>query len=194
MTRSNIRASFAAALVAAMLALAIPPAAASEAARTAASGATTATAPAVTAAPFAKVYLALRGCTSCAHCRTAIRQMAKGGAKGGEARLNGSEVEVLYKTPRVVPLRDVIRGLAENRLHDLDLVDVLFEARGTIGTSADGTLRFTLSDTGQTFPVSIPAGLARPAKGGAVHLVAVVNGWRERTDLTLSAREIRTSS
>ena len=68
---------------------------------------------AATPAPFAKVYLALRGCTSCAHCRTTIRQMAKGSAKGGEARLNGDQVEVSYAKPRVLPLREVIKTLAE---------------------------------------------------------------------------------
>jgi hypothetical protein len=141
--------------------------------------------------PFARVYLALRGCTSCAHCRTTIRQMAKGGAKGGETHVDGGQVEVLYRTPRIVPLRDVIRSLAENRLHDLDLVDVLFEARGTIASNGDGTLRFTLDGTGQTFPVSLPASLARPADGHLVRLVAVVNGWREKGGLTLAAREVR---
>lgn len=142
-------------------------------------------------APFAKVYLALKGCTSCAHCRTTIRQMAKGSAKGGEARVSGDQVEVLYKTPRVVPLREVIASLAENRLHDLDLVDVLFEARGTIAKNADGTLRFTLNDTGQSFPVSVSTLLERPADGRQVRLVAVVNGWRDKSGLSLTAREFK---
>jgi len=142
-------------------------------------------------APFAKVYLALRGCTSCAHCRTAIRQMAKGGAKGGEARVNGDQVEVLYSKPRVVPLRDVIKSLAENRLHDLNLVDVLFEARGAFRTGSDGVLRFTLAETGQAFPVSLAAQMERPADGRVVRLVAVVDGWRGKGGLSLVAREIR---
>ena len=143
------------------------------------------------AAPFAKVYLALRGCTSCAHCRTAIRQMAKGGAKGGEARVNGDQVEVLYAKPRVVPLRDVIKSLAENRLHDLNLVDVLFEARGSFTKGADGVLRFTLAETGQSFAVSVSPQMERPADGREVRLVAVVDGWRGKGGLSLVAREIR---
>src|SRR5262245_47248481 len=85
-----------------------------------------------TPSPLSKVSLALKGCTSCAHCRTTIRQMAKASAKDADTRVSTGQVEVVYKSPRVVPLRDVIRTLAENRLHDLDLVDVLFEARGTI--------------------------------------------------------------
>lgn len=184
--RSNIRASIAAALVAAAFVTATHVLAGPAAA----AGATTAT----TAAPFAKVYLSLRGCTSCAHCRTTIRQMAKGSAKGGEARVAGDQVEVLYKTPRVLPLRDVIANLAGNRLHDLSLVDVLLETRGTIAARPDGTFRFTLAETGQSFPMSLPPGVARPADGTAVRLVAVVNGWREKADLTLAAREIRPST
>ncbi len=141
--------------------------------------------------PFAKVYLALRGCTSCAHCRTTIRQMAKGSAKGGDARLNGDQVEVSYAKPRVLPLRDVIKTLAENRLHDLSLVDVLFEASGSFAKGADGTLRFTLAETGQEFPVAVSAPLERPADGRRVRLVAVVDGWRGKGGLTLVAREVR---
>ena len=141
--------------------------------------------------PFAKVYLALRGCTSCDHCRTTIRQMTKGSAQGGETHVNGSQVEVLYAKPRVVPLREVIKSLAENRLHDLDLVDVLFEANGSIAKGADGTLRFTMAETGQSFPVSVAPQMERPADGRSVRLVAVVDGWRAKGDLTLVAREVR---
>jgi hypothetical protein len=146
---------------------------------------------AASAAPFAKVYLALRGCTSCAHCRTTIRQMAKGSAKGGETHVNGDRVEVLYPKPRLVPLRDVIKALAENRLHDLNLVDVLFDARGSFTKDAGGALRFTLAETGQTFPVSVAASMERPSDGREVRLIAVVDGWREKGGLTLVAREIR---
>ena len=158
-------------------------------------GAAPAPKPAATAAaappPFAKVYLALRGCTSCDHCRTTIRQMTKGSAQGGETHVNGSQVEVLYAKPRVVPLREVIKSLAENRLHDLDLVDVLFEANGSIAKGADGTLRFTMAETGQSFPVSFAPQMERPADGRSVRLVAVVDGWRAKGDLTLVAREVR---
>lgn len=146
---------------------------------------------AATPAPFAKVYLALRGCTSCAHCRTTIRQMAKGSAKGGEARVNGDQVEVSYAKPRVLPLRDVIKTLAENRLHDLNLVDVLFEASGSFAKGNDGTLRFTLAETGQAFPVSLASSLERPADGRTVRLIAVVDGWRGKGGLTLVAREVK---
>jgi len=145
-------------------------------------------------APFAKVYLALRGCTSCDHCRTTIRQMTKGSAKGGETHVNGSQVEVLYAKPRVVPLREVIKALAENRLHDLNLVDVLFEASGSIAKGADGALRFTMAETGQSFPVSVAPQMERPADGRSVRLVAVVDGWRAKGALTLVAREVRSAA
>jgi hypothetical protein len=119
--------------------------------------------------------------------------MTKGSAQGGETHVNGSQVEVLYAKPRVVPLREVIKSLAENRLHDLDLVDVLFEATGTIAKGADGALRFTMADTGQSFPVSVAPQMERPGEGRAVRLVAVVDGWRGKGGLTLVAREVRAS-
>ncbi len=149
-------------------------------------------APAKADPPFARVYLAVRGCMSCSHCRTAIRQMVRSNAAGGEARLGDDQVEVRYATPRAVPLRDVIRSLAECRLHDLSLVDVLLEARGTIGLAEDGTATFALAETGQSFPLVIDRALARPAAGGKpVRLTAVVDGWRNKGTLSLSAKEIR---
>ena len=141
--------------------------------------------------PFARVYLAVRGCMSCSHCRTSIRQMVRSNAGGGEARLGDDQVEVRYATPRAVPLREVIRSLAESRLHDLSLVDVLFEARGTIGLAKDGTATFALAETGQSFPLKIDRALARPAGGAPVRLTAVVDGWRKKGTLSLSAKEIR---
>jgi len=145
------------------------------------------------AEPFARVYLALRGCTSCSHCRSTIRQMVRGNAKGGETRLDAGRVEVRYVAPGPVPLREVVRGLADTRLHDLSLVDVLFEAKGTLVTVRDGTTRFKLAETGQTFPLSVAPGLERPADGRPVRLVAVVEGWRAaqgRGELSLQAREM----
>ena len=148
------------------------------------------TSSAAASAPFARVYLALRGCTSCSHCQTTIRQMTKGSAKGGETRVNGDQVEVLYAKPRVVPLRNVIRSLADNRLHDLSLVDVLFEASGVIGAGADGALTFTLGETGQVFPMSLAGHLKSPPSGRPVRVVALVEGWRKKGELTLVAREV----
>ena len=141
--------------------------------------------------PFARVYLALRGCTSCSHCRTTIRQMARASAGGGEARLTGDKIEVSYATPRQVPLRDVIRRLAENRLHDLSLVDVLFEARGSIAEGPGGGAIFILPQTGQRFPVEVDPSIRRPEKGAPVRLVARVDGWREKGEIRLVAREVR---
>jgi hypothetical protein len=141
--------------------------------------------------PFARVYLAIRGCSSCSHCRTSIRQMVRSNAGGGETRLGDDQVEVRYATPHTVPLRDVIRSLAESRLHDLTLVDVLFEARGTIGRAEDGTATFAMAETGQSFPLTIDRALSRPAGAGPVRITAVVDGWRKKGTLSLTAREIR---
>ena len=146
---------------------------------------------AVERAPFARVYLALRGCTSCSHCRTTIRQMVRSNAQGGEMKFSEDRVEVRYANPRQVPLRQVIRSLADNRLHDLSVVDVLFEASGTLATAKNGAATFTLAETGQTFPLAIGDAVARPADGRTVALVAVVNGWRENAALSLTAREMK---
>jgi len=145
-------------------------------------GRTTPTAPTAqtaASAPFARVYLALRGCTSCSHCRTNIRQMVRSKSDGGEAHLASDQVEVLYAKPRTVPLRDVVRSLAENRLHDLSVVDVLFEARGSIAATKTGTT-FRMAETGQSFPISIDRAVKRPADGTQVRVTALVDGWRTK--------------
>lgn len=166
------------------LALTVSPAAGS----TAKAG--TAPTAAKAAPPFARVYLAVRGCVSCAHCRTNVRQMIRANSQGGEARFGDDQVEVLYPKPQTVPLRDVIRSLAENRLHDLSLVDVLFDARGVIRTSEKGLTTFALAETGQTFPLVLVPAAARPADGTPVRLTAVVDGWREKGALSLQSKEI----
>ena len=148
------------------------------------------TAPVAPEEPFARVYLAIRGCSSCAHCRTSIRQIIRASSKGGEARLGDDQVEVRYATPRPIPLREVIHSLAQNRLHDLSLVDVLFAARGTIRTSRDGSAHFLTDETGQAFPVCIDRAVRRPPDGTPVRLTALVEGWRGKGDLTLNARTI----
>ena len=140
--------------------------------------------------PFARVSLAVRGCSSCAHCRSTIRQMVRASAKGGEARLGDDQIEVSYASPTPVPLRDVIHSLAENRLHDLTLVDVLFTARGSIRTAGDGSTRFVLEGTGQSFPIEIDPAVRHTRDGAPVRLVALVDGWRKKGDLTLVARTI----
>jgi hypothetical protein len=147
-------------------------------------------------APFARVYLAIRGCTSCSHCRTTIRQMVNTKSAGGEARLSADQVEVRYPKPTPVPLRDVIHALAENRLHDLSLVDVLFEGRGTIAPGPNGTAVFRLAETGQPFPVTIDRAVRRPTDGTAVRLTAVVDGWRskDKEGISLHARTIDTAN
>jgi hypothetical protein len=106
-------------------------------------------------------------------------------------KFSDDRVEVRYATPRQVPLRQVIRSLADSRLHDLSVVDVLFEAHGTLATAKNGGATFTLNETGQTFPVSIGETLARPADGSPVLLVALVSGWRENAALSLVAREMK---
>ncbi len=140
-------------------------------------------------APFARVYLALRGCTSCSHCRTAIRQMARAGSGGAETRVTTDAVEVRYAKPTQIRLREVIGRLAENRLHDLTLVDVLFEAEGTIATTPAGAT-FTLRGTNQSFPLTLTPTLAGREPGAPVRLTAVVEGWREKGAIKLVARDL----
>jgi hypothetical protein len=119
--------------------------------------------------------------------------MVRSTSQGGETKFSSDRVEVRYATPRQVPLRQVIHSLADNRLHDLNVVDVLFEARGTLATAKNGGATFTLAETGQTFPLAVGDVLARtrPADGSTVSLVAVVNGWRENGALSLVAREMK---
>jgi hypothetical protein len=157
---------------------------------TSSQGSAFAPAPGKEVAPFARVYLAIRGCTSCSHCRTTIRQMVRSTAQGGETRMRSDRVEIRYPTPQTVPLRDVIHTLATNRLHDLSLVDVLFEASGVVTSAKDGTSTFTMTETGQKFAVTLDTSLQGNATGRPVRLVAVVDGWRNDGTLSLHVREI----
>lgn len=146
-------------------------------------------APIAPIAPFAKVYLALKGCTSCAACRSTIRQMTKGAAKEGKVSLPGDGVEVRYAKPTTIPLKKVVGNLAKNRLHDLKLVDVLFDASGQIHADSGGSLLFTIETTGQQYSISIPAGVSAPPRDEPLRLSAVVRGWRaSNSDLSLELK------
>jgi hypothetical protein len=140
-------------------------------------------------APFARIYLALRGCTSCAACRDAIRRMAQGSAPGGDVSLPRDAVEVRYEEPESIPLAEVVRGLAKNRLHDLEVVDVLFEAEGTISRRENGDRVFTLRVTNQAFPLAAGLHASLPGEETPVRLEALVTGWRDDDEtLGLEAR------
>lgn len=146
------------------------------------------------ARPFARVFLALKGCTSCAACRSAIRQMVKGKADGGKVALPGDAVEIRYDKPDTIPLSDVVRGLARNRLHNLELVDVLFEADGKITSDSDGATHFAISETGQEYQFSFGDAIIKPRVGDTIRLQAVVQGWREdKGELSLELKTFTAS-
>lgn len=119
--------------------------------------------------------------------------MVRSSAQGAQTKVSDDRVEVRYMTARSVPLRDVIRSLAGNRLHDMSVVDVLFEATGTLGIGKDGVGRFVIADTGQSFPISVQ-GVPLPTSGASVRVVALVQGWRDKGNLSLVAREVKASA
>jgi len=131
------------------------------------------------AQPFARVFLALKGCTSCAACRSSIRQMVKGKADGGKVALPGDAVEIRYDKPDTIPLGEVVRGLARNRLHNLELVDVLFEADGRITSDSSGGTHFAIIETGQEYQFSFGNAIRKPNVGDTIRLQAIVQGWRK---------------
>ena len=140
--------------------------------------------------PFARVYLAMKGCTSCAACRAAIRQMAAGQVEGGETTLEDDHLEISYQTPTEIPLAAVIDRIATNRLHDLNVVDVLFEARGSIRRATDGSTVFALEGTSQSFALAL--GSVQVPESSTITLTARVTGWRERgRALALEATGVR---
>ncbi len=142
-----------------------------------------------TGQPFARVYLALQGCTSCAACRSVIRQMTKGAAKEGKVSLPTDAVEVTYDEPTTIPLKKVVGNLARNRLHNLKLVDVLFDASGQISEIKDGALVFTMATTGQQYEVTLPKGLDTPDSSKSLRISAIVQGWRGKgSELSLKLK------
>lgn len=154
----------------------------------------TSTESAIAAKPFAKVYLALQGCISCAACRSVIRQMTKGAAKDGKVSLPSDAVEISYDKPTEIPLKKVVGNLAKNRLHNLKLVDVLFDVSGKVKADSDGSLMFTIETTGQKFALSTPEGLDAPPENKELRLSAVVEGWRGSDDLTLKLKSFTVSN
>lgn len=127
-------------------------------------------------APFARVALALRGCSSCSHCRSTIRQAAKSVAASGRVAVGGDQVEVTFDRPQKIPLDAVIRRLAANGLHDLTVLDVLFDAEGSVEKTPSGLL-FRLRETEQSFPLRVTEFQQEPPIGEPLRLRTVVQGW-----------------
>lgn len=132
------------------------------------------------AAPFARVALALRGCSSCSNCRSTIRQTAKAASQSDSVKVGADDVEVIYRAPQSIPLREVVDRLANNGMHDLTLVDVLFDTEGELKREANGELTFSLRETHQSFPFKVTDSQKVPQIGKPLHLRTVVRGWENK--------------
>lgn len=139
-------------------------------------------------APFARVALALKGCASCSHCRSTIRQTVQAAASSDSVRVQAEDVEVLYRQPQPIRLGEVISKLRSNGLHDLRLVDVLLDAEGTVERDGDGTLTFCLRSTLQRFPLTVSPGADPPATGVPMRVRTVVRGWEQDGPLSLELK------
>lgn len=140
---------------------------------------------AVSSPPFARVSLALRGCSSCSHCRSTIRQTAKGAAEGASVRVGGDNVEIRFEKPQTLSLREIVQRLANNGLHDLSVLDVLLDAEGKVETANDGKLVFHLNGTEQLLPIQISPSLDQPPQNQLLRLRAVVKNWEKDQELSL---------
>ncbi len=141
---------------------------------------------------FARVYLSLRGCTSCSSCRSNIRQTVKAEAPKSTVLLDDEKVEVRYDAACEIPLDKVVETLARSRLHNLELVDVLFEGTGSVKSDGEGRGVFVVKETNQSFSLAFDLRqFPELSPDKPLRIVAVVEGWRETGQpLTLKLKEI----
>lgn len=136
---------------------------------------------AATTLPFARVALALRGCSSCSHCRSTIRQTTKAAAASGNVQVASDAVEIVFPNPTTLKLDEIVGRLASSGLHDLSVLDVLLDAEGVVGKSGEGDFFLKLRGTEQRFSLRVPEFSKAPPLGEPIRLRTVVQGWDKKS-------------
>ena len=142
---------------------------------------------------FARVMLALKGCSSCAHCRTNLRQALKEGSKAQKVSLGNGKVEMVFSQPSTLDIHGIVTSMGTMGMKDLEAVDVLVEMNGRIETK-HGIKVFVADSTGQELTLDIAEDTAGLLGHTGVHvwIKAVAQGWeRKDKEITLKVRDLK---
>ena len=139
---------------------------------------------------FAKISLALKGCSSCGSCKTNLRQTLKASSKAEKVSLKGNgKVEMVYLSPQMLNIRDIVKSMGVLGMKDSSVVDVLLEATGKLEKKKD-EVYFILEKTGQEFLIE-HAPVSALGEASAMHLKAVVKGWEKETShIVLAIKQV----
>ncbi len=124
----------------------------------------------------AEIRVKLGGCTSCADCRTGIRQISQIQSGSDHVEFKDGVARIVYPTPAPIRLLEVPLALSHSDLLKTHVDGVELEVAGQ-AEERDGSRFFVTSQTGQSWPMS--AGKFDLPLGRTVVIVAWVDGWRK---------------
>lgn len=138
---------------------------------------------------FAQVSMTLEGCTSCAPCRSTIRQVVQATSHADQTAFGEgyTSATMTYAAPRDIPVQNVYNNLLSSALKDVTIPNVVVDATGVLERSGDATF-FVVSETHQRFPARVGA-LDETLYGRNVRIKAVVQGLESGT-VTLEVQEL----
>lgn len=133
----------------------------------------------------AEIRVYFSGCTSCAECRSAIRQISQVKSGSDRVEFKAGRSRIVYPAPAQVRAIEVANALDESLLikGDVDRVELTLEGE------ADGRKSFRIPATGQTWPLA--EGSAPIPAGRSVVILASLEGWKGKDAVpALKVREI----
>ena len=129
------------------------------------------------AAPWTgEIKVTFTGCTSCADCRAAIRQISQIQSGSDHVEFHAGVARITYPGPAPLRAGEVARALSGAGVIKGQVDQVILKVEGQVLQTPEGR-EFAASGTGQRWRVSeasMPAPLGKP-----LLIEAALEGWRE---------------
>ena len=122
-----------------------------------------------------EIRVSFTGCTSCADCRAAIRQISQSQSGSDRVDFHAGVARITYPGPAAIRAAEVANALSVPGVIKGQVDQVELRVEGLVEKGADGTF-FTAPRTGQRWRIaegSVPVPVAR-----TVVVVAALEGWQ----------------
>jgi len=137
-----------------------------------------------------EIRVRFTGCTSCADCRAAIRQISQSQSGSEHVDFRAGLARIVYPGPARLKAAEVANALSVPGVIKGEVDQVELRMEGLVEREADG-MSFVVPQTGQRWRIS-PQSVDAPL-GRVVVVVASLEGWKgPATDQTLRILSVET--
>ncbi len=126
-----------------------------------------------------EIKVRFTGCTSCADCRAAIRQISQAQSGSDHVEFHAGVARITYPTPATLKASEVANALSHPGVIKGEVDQVELTVEGLVEQGAQGRI-FTVPATGQRWRIaegSVDLPLGKP-----VVVVAALEGWKGSAD------------